>query len=342
MRHWVTAVALILLTSAAAQDVLGQDRTTERKRLAQTGMKFLSVSVHARAAALADAMTAQEASSVAMFYNPAGMARMDRTFDVALGQTQWLAGTRYDMASAAFRPANGSYGVFGLSVVAVDYGKNFLGTIRADNEKGFIDLGGYAPSAMAVGLGYARALTDRFSVGANLKYARQSLGESTLGFTEGGDMIQEDFAKGTVAVDFGVLLRTGLRSLNFAVSARNFSRELTYAEENFELPLTFRMGVSADVLDFAGFESSTHTVMLALEAERPRDFSEQVRVGMEYAFMNMLALRAGYVYPTDEQGLNLGAGVQTDLGGIALGADYAYTQFGAFGSVNRLAIQFGF
>ena len=342
MRHWVTAVALILLASTAVQDALGQGRTTERKRLAQTGMKFLSVSVHARAAALADAMTAQEASSVAMFYNPAGMARMGGTFDVALGQTQWLAGTRYDMASAAFRPASGAYGVFGLSVVAVDYGKYFLETIRADNEKGFIDLGGYKPTAMAVGLGYARALTDRFSVGANVKYARQSLGESTLRVMEDGGRVEEEFAKGTVAVDFGVLLRTGLRSLNFAVSARNFSRELTYAEENFELPLSFRMGLSADLLDVTGFESRTHAVTLALEAERPRDFSEQVRVGMEYAFMSVLALRAGYVYPTDEQGLNLGAGVQTDLGGIALGADYAYTQFGTFGGVNRVAVQFGF
>ena len=32
------------------------------------------------------------------------------------------------------------------------------------------------PNAYAVGLGYARALSDKFSVGGNVKYVRQDLG----------------------------------------------------------------------------------------------------------------------------------------------------------------------
>lgn len=332
----VGLVALALMPEASAQ---GQE--TERERLAQTGMKFLSVSVHARAAAMADAMTAREASSIAMLYNPATMATMSHAVDVALGKTEWLAGTSYNMASAAYRPAAGQYGTVGLSLVAVDYGEHFLETIRADNEKGFIDLGAYSPSAIALGVGYARALTDRFSVGANLKYVAQSIGETTMSVSETGNRETQDFSISTMAVDFGVLYRTGLRSLNFALSARNFAQELTYAEENFELPLTFSMGLSANLLDVTGYSSSTHALNMSVQAERPRDYAEQVRTGVEYTFMNTLSLRAGYAFPTDEQGVSLGAGLQTDVSGVALGIDYAYTQFGVFGDVNRLALQFG-
>lgn len=339
MKTSICIVVLCLIAAAGVPGAFGQN--ADRQRLAQTGMKFLSVSVHPRAAAMADAATALEASSVAMLYNPAGMARLENAFSVALGQTRWLAGTRYNAATAAFRPAGGAYGVFGLSLVAVDYGNYFLGTIRADNEQGFIDLGRYSPAATALGLGYARALTDRFSVGGNLKYVRQSLGESTMRL-EGDSPVKEAFSTSTVAVDFGILYKTGFRSLNFAFAARNFSRELTYAEESFELPLTFRIGISMDVMDLTSMNQDVHALRLAVDAERPRDFAEQVRAGLEYRFMNLLSLRAGYVYPTDEQGINLGAGVQTGVGDVDLGIDYAYTEFGTFGSVNRVALQLGF
>ncbi len=47
-----------------------------------------------------------------------------------------------------------NYGVFGFSLMAVDYGE-VQETIRADNDQGFIDLGTIRPSAFAVGAGYA-------------------------------------------------------------------------------------------------------------------------------------------------------------------------------------------
>lgn len=341
MKSLAITMALFCLTVLASiPEAAAQDQEIERDRLAQTGMKFLSVSVDARAAAMADAMTAREASSVAMLYNPASMATMEHSFDAALGKTEWLAGTSYNMASAAYRPADGRYGIIGLSIVAVDYGENFLETIRADNEKGFIDLGSYSPTAMALGVGYARSLTDRFSVGANVKYVTQDLGDVTMSAAGDGSRETQEFSISTVAVDFGVLYRTGIRSLNFAVSARNFSRELTYAEENFELPLTFTMGFSANLFELSGYSAANHALDLSVEAERPRDYAEQVKVGAEYTFMNTLSLRAGYLFPTDEQGVNLGAGLQTALGGVALGIDYAYTEFGVFGSVNRLSLHF--
>lgn len=331
----LAAWLLLALMVPAAYAQLIEDRT----KLAQTGMQFLTVPLHARAAAMGDAMTAQGGTSASLFYNPAGMALMTERAEFALGQTQWIGDIDYSFGSAAFRPAGGRFGTIGVSVVAIRYGELFE-TIRADNTQGFEDLGTFSPSAFAAGLGYARSLTDRFSVGGQIKYVRQSLGASTMS-AEGGDLVMQDNNVGTLAVDFGVLFQTGFRSLNFAVSARNFSQELAYEEENFELPLSFRIGVSANVMDLAGWEATTHSVLLTVDAEHPRDYVEQVRAGAEYQFMNTLALRVGYVTPTDEEGVSLGAGIQQALSGIGFGFDYAYTRFGAFGNVHRLALEIG-
>jgi len=58
--------------------------------------------------------------------------------------------------------------------------------------------------------------------------------------------------------------------------------------------------------------------------------------------MNQFAFRAGYVTPTDEQGISLGVGVRQSIAGMTLGLDYAYTSFGVFDQVHRFSFQFGF
>ena len=59
------------------------------RKLAQTGMKFLSTSLDARVTALGEAFTAAEGYSTMMFYNPAGMAFMDRNFHGAFGRVEF-------------------------------------------------------------------------------------------------------------------------------------------------------------------------------------------------------------------------------------------------------------
>ena len=82
----------------------------------------------------------------------------------------------YTQASIAFRPSSvRNLGVVGLSLVSVDYGQ-FIRTVRAGNEDGFIETGTYSPTAMAVGLGYARSFGDRFSAGGNIKLVFQDFG----------------------------------------------------------------------------------------------------------------------------------------------------------------------
>ncbi|MDZ7270393.1 MAG: PorV/PorQ family protein [candidate division KSB1 bacterium] len=329
-------IALILLAWWCASAV-GQ--TQKLQKLAQTGMKFLSVTTDARTSAMGEAATALEGSAASMFFNPSGLASLATTTDLSFGQVNWIADIKYFYGSAAFGPARGKYGVVGLSVLSVDYG-DFKGTIRDVSEKGYKDTGTFSPSAMAVGIGYARALSMKFSVGGVVKYVTQNLGSSIIGFDAQGGYRQRDYEEGVLAYDFGILYRTGFRSLNFGMSVRNFAQEVRYEVEGFQLPLTFKIGLAMDLLDlFPSLRLGEDALLVSVDASHPRDYPEQVGFGAEYVLMNTLALRAGYAFPNDEHGFSAGFGLQQRLSGIRFGLDYAYTPFGLFNEVHRFSVR---
>ncbi|MCY3488356.1 MAG: PorV/PorQ family protein [Bacteroidetes bacterium] len=332
MKRWMYILLFLPLFTAVSV-------SAQQKKLAQTAMKFLSVSVSPRAAGLGDALTAIEHGSASLFYNPSGMAWQESNLDIVVGQTQWIAEINYSMGSISFRPGSGRLGVIGFSFVMVDYGE-LEETIRFDNDQGFLDVGTFSPSAWSFGVGYARKLSDRFSVGAQFKWANQFLANSVMGIDDGGDYLRENVEEGVLAYDFGVLYKTGFRSLNFAVSARNFAPEITFSEESVALPLTLNIGVSMNMMDLIAQGTNMHQLLLSVDASNPRDFSEQIKVGTEYVFLNTFILRAGYAFPTDEQGFSVGLGLKQSLRRFGFGADYSFTDFGVLSNVQRLAIRF--
>ena len=278
---WAT-LGLLALMLATVPSVHAQ-----QEKLAQTGMKFLSFSVDSRAAALGDAMTALEGGSSHLFYNPAGMARQRSFMSLSMGSTQWIADIDFHAGSLSMRPGNGRWGVFGLSFLSVDFGE-LKETIRFDNEQGFLDLGTFTPNAWVLGFGYARALSDRFAVGGQVKYATENLASSVIEVTGEGDHVRSNDTASVYAFDFGVLYKTGFHSLDFAVSARNFSEEITYEVESFQLPLTLLIGVSMNVMDLTSV-GDAHALLISVDASNPRDFSEQIRIGAEYLFLQTMA-----------------------------------------------------
>ena len=143
--------------------------------------------------------------------------------------------------------------------------------------------------------------------------------------------------------DFGVLYKTGYKSLNFGMSIRNFSQEIRYYEESFQLPLAFKLGLSMNLFDIVEIDPESHSFIFSVDAEHPRDNEEMLHLGGEYTFMNILSLRAGYVTPeTTQAGINLGVGFKYKISGINIGVDYAYTEFGIFDPINRISVKLSF
>lgn len=323
------------------------------EKRAQTGFKFLSVSTDARFSGMGDAGTSlQHGYSTAMFYNPAGMANMDRYVDAHFGHTQWIAGINYINYGVAIQPfQNDNYGVLGFSVVAVKYGE-IQKTVKYDNEQGYLDMGTHEPIAISMQLGYAKMLSNKFSIGGNIKWCQLSLGTYTVSYPQtiikGTDTTyipykKEEFERSSLAFDFGLIYQTGFKSLNLGMSVRNFSQEIKFIKEGFQMPLTFKVGVSMNIFDlFPSIDPKMHSFILAVDASHPRDYDEQLSVGCEYSFMNMISLRAGYTYPADERDFTFGAGVMKEVAGVLIGVDYSYAPFGIFDNVHRIAVHFAY
>ena len=312
-------------------------------KLAQTGFQFLSVPSNARVAALGKAFTAMPGGSMSMFYNPSVMAFNPARFDLSLSQNNWIADIKHMAGSFSFRPARGRWGTFGVSLMSVDYGE-FLGTIvDPSSESGYQDTGNFSPSAFAMGLAYANALSDRFSFGVHVKYASQDLGNAQV--SDAGSETgfrTKSYSEGVIAFDFGTIYRTGFKSLAFAMSVQNFSQEVRFESEGFQLPLVFNIGISMDMMDAISPDNEKHSFMLAIDANHPRAASEQIMIGGEYIFLDALALRAGYHHNVDERDISFGAGLQLAYGdrGGRIALDYAYTPFGIFDNVQQFTFTF--
>ena len=278
------------------------------------------------------------------FYNPATMALVEDDLSVTAGVVQWIADINHNSASLIFRPKDGKFGVFGLNAISVDYG-DIIATVRdndPNNPLGYLDNGLINPTAMSIGFSYANSVTDQFSVGANFRYAYQDLTNAPIDFDGTGGLVTESYSAGVGVLDFGVLYKTGFKSLNFAMALRNFSPEVSFDNEEQELPLTFKIGLSMNVLDLADVDPNDHSLLLSIDTNRPRDYDEQILIGAEYTFINRFLIRGGYGFPKDEEKLSLGLGLIQPVGKLKLQIDYSYTQFGVFGEVNRLGAQIGF
>jgi hypothetical protein len=324
------------------------------QKLAQTSLKFLSVVSDARAASMADAMTSLQIGSSAQFFNPAGMAGMESFFDISASNNQWIADINYYTVGIAINPAKGDYGVIGFSLQYVDYG-NFIET-RVSNDpanlKGYDDIGIFKLNALALGVAYAKNISDRFSIGGQIQWARQDLGQSLVpneapqipvldsaGHPTGAyvDSSRNASNKLTPLVfSFGTQFKTGIKSLVFGMSVRNFSKEVQYVYEQFQLPLVFTLGISMNVLDLVEVDPSVQSLYMSVDASHYRDHPEQLKIGMDYQVFNAISFRAGYATNSDESGMSFGVGISK----FGFAVDYAYTPFGVFDKVQRFTVRF--
>jgi len=334
MKKIKTLVIVFTLLCLLSLNGYGQ----ENKKLAQTGFKFLSVVSDARAAAMAEAMTSLQIGSSALFFNPAGMSEMTSLIDLTGSINQWIADINHYTFSLAIKPANGTYGVLGFSLQSVEYG-NFYGTqVNSGTELGYDDTGIFSLNAIAIGIGYAKQLTDRFSVGGQIRWARQDLGESVIPVITKLDTGQTTVTSELTPFifDFGTQYRTDFKSLVFGISVRNYSREVKYVEEGFQAPLTFTLGISMNVMDLVDELPLNQKLFMSIDASHYRDHPEQIKIGLDYQLMNVLSLRGGYISKNDESGFTFGVGISQ----FGFSFDYAYTPYGIFDKVQRMTARF--
>lgn len=323
--------ALMLAPPALAQTFGDAPERGTISKVGTTSAQFLKIGVGARAIALGGAFVAEANDLSALYWNPAGLARIQGS-EVLMAYTQYLADINYNFAG--FGTSLGNLGTISASLIYLDSGEMDVRT--TDQPEGTGER--FKVQDMALQLSFARALTDRFSIGTTVKYIREQVWHS---------------AASAFAFDIGVLfttpydrLRLGANMANFGPKMQMSGRDIIFSQDpgqsqegNVEivnaeflmdahpLPLLFRVGLAWDAVDLGD-----HRLVVLSDAAHPNDNSEYINVGAEYSFRGLIAFRGGYrnLFELDgEQGLTLGAGLDLRLDrSMRVRFDYAYADFG--------------
>jgi len=328
---------LLVVPSAHCQDY----STNGQQKLAQTGFNFLGVSSDARAGAMGDAVTSLQGYVGALSHNPSTMGDIPSLFSIDCSVNSWIADIKYLSLDAVVAPASGRYGVIGLTVQSVNYG-DVEGTMVWPNSQGYVDTQVMDPSALAVGIAYADMISSQFGVGGEVQFAYQNLGESVVQGS-GNSLATKQNVANTLVYSIGTIYKLGIKSLAFGMSIRNFSKNVTYEQESFSLPLEFTFGLSANVLDFVEMAGPKQSLIVSCDLAHPTAQPEQLKIGAEYNFLNVIALRGGYITGESEQGITYGVGISSSGLGISaanFSVDYSYTPFGVFNNVQRFTVSF--
>lgn len=300
-------------------------------RVGTTAAQFLKLGVGARAVSLGGAYVAEVSDMSAVYWNPAGFARLSGSH-LQLSNTQYLADINYNFA--VFGTTVESVGSMGLSLLMVDSGDMAVRTEMQPEGTGEQ----FNTLSFALQLTYARNLSDHFSIGGSLKFIQERIWHSKAS---------------SIAFDVGTLFTTPFRSLRLGASMSNLGpkmrmdgRDILFSEDpspntegtaeivnaqyrmdGFSMPLIFRVGLAWDAMD-----TGTHRILITTDAAHPNDNAEYVNAGAEYTFRDLISFRAGYrnlFEPDTEQGLTAGGSLMVRIDrDLVARFDYAYADFG--------------
>ncbi|MFO7889857.1 MAG: PorV/PorQ family protein [bacterium] len=315
-----------------------------QSKVGTTAVPFLGISVAPRAAAMGSAYTALVNDATAMYYNPGGLSRFSQS-QFLVAHTNWLVNTNVNWVGFVLNLGENALGV---SVTQLDYGEDIVTTVSEPEGTGER----WSARDLAATISFARNLTDRFSIGGNIKYIHQKI------WNESGSAF---------AVDLGLLyitqfndMRLGMSISNFGTNLRMSGKDLLHRvdldedatghnetivgnlkTESWPLPLFFRVGLALDVINLG-----QDRLTVAIDAFRPSDNTETINIGTELALRDMLFLRAGYkslFREESEAGLTLGMGAIMILTeGVCWNIDYTYLNYGLFGGIHMAAVGINF
>jgi hypothetical protein len=277
--------------------------------------QFLDIGVSPRAEAMAGAYVSVAEGAEGAFYNPAAMARTAGT-DIAFSVTRWFADINHEFFALAHNV--GGDQVIALSVTALQTDEMLVRTpLQPDGTGETFYAGNYR-----FGISFARALTDRVSIGITGNYV-------TL-------YLYKDFHRSAYAGDIGILYDTGTRNIKFGFLLANFGSSVTFVHESYPMPTSFAFGISANALEF-----TDHRVMISVAARKPNDGGPKGTIGAEYSFQDLFFVRGGY-HDDEVKTFAVGAGIKVRLDSYALQADFSYTEFRLLGGTQRFGLKFHF
>jgi hypothetical protein len=348
VKKWIV-VTLILIGGVVAVTQVVQAQSSDRA--GSVGALFLKMDVSPRVAGMGKAYVGISDDISGIFLNPVSIVDL-KGKQVFLSEMEYMVDMRA-MAGVFSFPLPENLG----GRMAVHYTGFFSGDMKRTTA---LDIDGdktnenFTWNDIAVGVTYARAFTDKFSVGVGAKYVR----------TEVLELYSQ-----TVAFDVGTMYKTGFRNLRLGMSTTNFGPDMkfrgsygntymssiwlvTVGEEYgyYALPISFQVGLADEL-----FNTEPIRLTAAIDYSHPNDLAERIHLGAEFAYAERFFLRGGFFMDMDKSDIpdpvtpnddaldrymefRFGAGIKWQN----LGVDYAWQSLENLESVHRIGLSYGF
>jgi hypothetical protein len=311
-RNWIWLVVLMVVLMPGDGWA-----AKEFAKVGTIGGQFLKIGVGARAVGMGGAFVSVADDATAIYWNPAGIARIQKSV-ISINHTAYLADISFTQACYVFH-FGFLPGTLGLSARSLYMDEQPVrDAFHPEGTGKFFDAGD-----VAVGLTYARSLTDKFSAGLSVSYVQSTLAT---------------YSASATVFDFGTLYNTGYRSLKIGMSIQNIGSDMTFLDTSVKMPTVFRVGMSMNL-----YESGSHLLLMAGDFSHPPDNNERASAGMEYGFKEFFFVRGGYNFKYDLDRFSAGVGFKL---AASLNAearlDYSYTDMQDLPGVHRISADFRF
>ncbi len=321
----------------------------ELTKVGTTAANFLQLRVGARAIALGGAFVGLADDASALYWNAAGITHLTG-LQVFYQNSRLYAGLKHQTFGLTYALTAQNH--LGILVNHLDMGVMRQTTLQypeGTTQK-------FDAASMALGLTYARQLTDRVSFGVTAKYIQERIWlEVARGYAF-------DIATLYVIPEKGLRIGMNLSNLgpdmgigkaphlefykrkpdDFPGSPQPKSQ---LATKEFPLPLAFSLGLALDIWGQNAllFPNEEHRLTTSMSITDGYDSPLRTNFGLEYVWHEVFALRAGYYLGYDTENYALGFGLNIyKYAKINLQIDYAWMNYGDLGSINTYALQFRF
>lgn len=286
---------------------------------------FLYLNPDARSSAMAGTFTSMFGDVNSIFYNPAGLATIDKR-QLSLGFFKYLLDI--NSGNIAYTQKYKDIGWFGAGIQYMNYG-----SFKKFDEQ-YNEVGTFGANEMALTLSYASKFMPDLNYGVNLKFIHSSI---------------DEFSSSAVALDFGLLYYNKASSFSAGISLQNLGTQLSkYSESSEDLPLNLSIGVSKQ-LEYLPLTVFASVSQINEEEEKFVDRFKNFGVGGEFELSDNVNLRLGY-----DNGFrqNYKTGTTTALAGFSAGLglqfeerysfDYGFNSLGNAGATHRINLRYTF
>jgi hypothetical protein len=318
-------------------------------QVAKYSNEFLSLGIGARGLAMSNTLVALSDDVTAAYWNPAGLVRMQRPYQLAAMHAEYFAGiAKYDYIGAGYRIDNKQAVAFSWIRFGVD---NIMNTTELIDKQGNFDYNkityfSAADNAFLLSYAFNFEKVKGLSLGANAKIIRRTIGKFAGAWGFGFDVGLQYNIKGW---QFGAMLKDATNTFNaWSSHLTDRIKEVLEATQN-ELPkngleLTLpKLNIGAAkyvelgkgfngtfALDFdCTFDGKRNTLI------KSKPLSIDPHFGMEFGYKTIVALRAGignfqqipYFDGKNKFTCQINFGIGIGIKNIVF-IDYAYTNLG--------------